>query len=372
MADTEPTAQSEEPGTRSTRDVASTREALEQWLGAKQPGARIVDMSAPGANGMSSETLLFDAEWPGSDGQRTRERLVARVAPYPTDIPVFPSYDLEMQFRVVEAVARAGTVPVPAPRWLELNAEVLGQPFFIMDRVDGRVPPDVLPYTFGSWLTEATGAERAHLQDRSVRTLAAIHAIPVDEQVRRHLERSTGGTTPLVRDIQHWRQYYEWVRGAERYPLLEAGFDWLTTHWPETEGDAVLTWGDARIGNMMFDEFDPVAVLDWEMATVAPRGVDVGWMSFLHTFFQDITEVMELPGLPDFMRLEDVVATYEDEAGVSLADMRFFEVYAALRHGIIMARTHQRRVHFGEAEPVEHPDDAVMHGARLRAMISED
>ncbi|MGB2758260.1 MAG: phosphotransferase family protein [Acidimicrobiia bacterium] len=369
MVDALTPAQPEEHGTKSTRDAVATRAALESWLRTKEHNARIVEMTAPDANGMSSETLLFEAEW-DVDGAPQRQRLVARVAPYATDVPVFPSYDLEMQFRVIEAVAAAGTVPVPIPRWLELDASVLGQPFFIMDRVDGRVPPDVMPYTFGSWLTEASAADQQHLQNASVRTLAAIHAIPVSENVRAHLERSTGGTTPLVRDVQHWRKYYEWVRGADRYPLLEAGFDWLTSNWPVDEGEAVLTWGDARIGNMMFDGFDPVAVLDWEMATVAPRGVDVGWMSFLHTFFQDITEVMQMPGLPNFMRLDDVIASYESAANVTLTDMNFYEVYAALRHGIIMARTHQRRVHFGEAEPVANPDDAVMHGARLAAMIS--
>ncbi len=357
------------PGQKSTRDPEATRVALESWLRGKRSNAHIGELTAPGANGMSSETLLFDADW-DLDGCRRSERLVARVAPYLSDVPVFPSYDLELQFRVIETVAAAGTVPVPTPRWMEPDPSALGQPFFVMDRIDGRVPPDVMPYTFGSWLTEATDTERALLQRRSIEVLAQVHAIPIPDHLRAVLERTTGGTTPLVREMQHWRRYYEWVRGEDRYPLLEAGFDWLTTHWPETEGDSVLTWGDARIGNMMFEGFEPVAVLDWEMATIAPRGVDVAWMSFLHTFFQDITEVMGLPGLPEFMRLEDVVATYEAASGQHLPDMAFYEVFAALRHGIIMARTHQRRVHFGEAEPVTDPDDAVMHRARLEQMLA--
>ncbi len=355
--------------TKSSTDIQELSTKLESWLQSRQPGARIVELTSPGANGMSSETLLVDVEWE-ENGTPTVHRLVARVAPNTNDVPVFPSYDLPMQFQVMTEVGATGMVPVPQTRWLEPNKQVLGRPFFIMDRVDGRVPPDVMPYTFGSWLTEATDAERHHLQEASVRALAAVHATPISEDLRKMLERSTGGTTPLVREVQHWRKYYEWVRGDDRYPILEQGFDWLTEHWPETEGEPVLNWGDARIGNMMFDGFTPVAVLDWEMATIAPRGADVGWMSFLHTFFQDITEMMELPGLPTFMQLDDVVASYEAASGVTLTDMKFYEVYAALRHGIIMARTHQRRVHFGEAEPVATPDEAVMHRERLAALMA--
>ena len=57
----------------------------------------------------------------------------------------------------------------------------------------------------------------------------------------------------------------------------------------------MLNWGDARIGNMLYVDFEPVAVLDWEMATVGPREVDLAWMIFLDTFFDDLAERFEMP-----------------------------------------------------------------------------
>ena len=44
----------------------------------------------------------------------------------------------------------------------------------------------------------------------------------------------------------------------------------------------MLNWGDARVGNILYRDFAPIAVLDWEMATVGPREVDLAWMIFLH------------------------------------------------------------------------------------------
>jgi len=370
-------ARPEDPGqmTRSTRDRHALRTALQAWLAERVPGATVATVDAPEANGMSSETLLVEATWPGSDGDPTAHRLVARVAPAVEDVPVFPTYDLAAQFAVMGIVATHSDVPVPATHWLEENDSVLGAPFFVMDRVDGRIPPDVMPYTFEGWVLEATPEDRRRLQDGAVGVLAGIHGIDLEAVTAAgvdtsFLECAQPGATPLRRHVAHWRAYYDWMRGDGRLPLAERTFDWLDDHWPTDEGPTVLSWGDARIGNMIFDDFAPAAVLDWEMAGLGPAGIDVGWMMFLHTFFQDITEQFGLVGLPDMFRPDDVIATYRAGGGGDIADLDFYLVYAALRHALVMARVHARRVHFGEVEPVADPDDAIMHRVRLEQMIA--
>ena len=65
--------------------------------------------------------------------------------------------------------------------------------------------------------------------------------------------------------------YYEWVIGdGPRIPILERSLAWLADNLPADEGPPVLSWGDARIGNVIYRDFAPVGVLDWEMAGVAP------------------------------------------------------------------------------------------------------
>lgn len=363
--------------TRSSRDREALRARLGAWLRERvgDPAAEVVEVRVPDANGMSSETLLVDAAWDDGDGRRLRE-LVARVAPADEDVPVFPSYDLDAQYRAMALVGERTSVPVPRVRWSEADPAVLGAPFFVMDRVEGRVPPDVMPYTFEGWLFDATAEERRSLQDAHVGLLAGIHSLDPAALAGAGVDVSflelPGQGSALRRHVEHWRSYYDWMRGDLRYPLLEAAFAWLERAWPDDEGEVVVSWGDARIGNVVFDGFAPAAVLDWEMAGVGPRGMDLAWTVFLHVFFQDITEVMGLPGLPDMFRPDDVVATYEALTGVpgERLDLDFHLVYAALRHGVVMARVHQRRVHFGEAEPVADPDEAVMHRDRLADLIA--
>ena len=356
--------------TTSNRDYDLLRGRLEAWLQRKLSGATVSALVVPESNGMSSETVLFDVVTP--DRPEARE-LVARIAPDPSADPVFPSYDMEQQFRTMQMVAEHTDVPIPTVLWLELDTDALGAPFFVMERVHGVVPPDVLPYTFGdNWLFDASVEDQQRLERHAVETVAALHRIGADGPAA-FLAGDDDGTSPLRRHVRNQRAYYDWVAGdGVRSPLIERGFEWLDEHWPADEGPAAFSWGDARIGNMMFEDFTPVAVLDWEMAAVGPREIDLGWMIYLHRFFQDLVEDMalpEAPGMPELLRRDTVAAIYEEASGYKPRDLDFYTAYAAIRHGVVMFRITRRQIHFGEAEMPEDPDHAVMHHAHLRRML---
>jgi aminoglycoside phosphotransferase (APT) family kinase protein len=353
----------------STRDHHDLHRRLAAWLATQVPGAEISQLIVPQSNGMSSETLLFDAHWPDAGGEH-REACAARLPPASDAIPVFPVYDLGKQFRVMRLVAERTDVPVPRPLWFEDDDGPLGVPFFVMERVEGEVPPDLMPYTFGSWLLDASEKQQRRLQDSSVRVLAALHGIDARPDELAFLELDRRGVTALRRHVEDQRAYYEWVvADAARSPLIERGFAWLESHWPTDDTASTISWGDARVGNVIYRAFEPAAVLDWEMAATGPREIDLGWMIYLHRFFQDLTEEAGLPGMPGFMRADDVAATYEAQSGWAPRDLQFFVFYAALRHGIVMARVMRRAVAFGEAELPDDPDDLITHRRTIEAMI---
>ncbi len=138
--------------------------------------ASISDFGRPSGSGMSSETLLFSATW-GEEGKKQERKLVARLAPTPQDIPVFPSYDLSLQVEVMRLVENQTNIPVPKTLWLEASPEVLGVPFFVMEQVTGRVPADIPPYVFGGWLLDAGEDERSRLEKSAVNIVAQISQI---------------------------------------------------------------------------------------------------------------------------------------------------------------------------------------------------
>lgn len=351
-----------------TRDPAELARRLDAWLDTRLPGARALDPVVPDSNGMSSETVLFGLDHPRAPATGCALRLAADPAAY----TVFPRYDMARQYRVLRLVADRTDVPVPRTLWLEEDEVPLGAPFFVMERAEGRVPPDVMPYTYeGNWLHAATDAERARLEADTLSVLARLHdQVPVEEA---GFLRLPGTGSPLRQHVEAQRAYYSWVvAGRTPSPVIERAFAWLEANWPQDEGDTVLSWGDARIGNIVYDGFAPVAVLDWEMAALGPRELDLAWTIYLHRFFQDLTLAMGQPGLPRFLRRSEAERRYAELTGHTPRAMEFHTLYAALRHAVVMLRIAYRRVHFGEARVPEDPDDLIMHRRTLEAMLDGD
>lgn len=355
---------------RTSRTAEELSERLGTWLAAVtgDPDAVVSNASSPDANGMSSESVFFDATFNGESGS-----FVARLAPTEEDVPVFPEYDLDKQARIIALVGERTDVPVPVVRWNEPDSAHLDVPFFVMEKIEGRVPPDILPYPMDGWVRELSPGDRRTLQDKSVAVLAGVHEIDIGDGSVDFLQPDASlGASPLERHFAQERAFYEWmVDGAgRRFPTIERAHAWIEANWPDEQPSAI-SWGDSRIGNIMYanDGTDPVAVLDWEMATIAPRGLDVAWMCFLHRFFEFVLQKYGVDTLPDMLRPEDVRETYGDLTGIDVGDLRFELVYTAARQAAIMARVHARSVHFGTEVWTDDPDDAFRFKDLLVEML---
>ena len=348
--------------TTSTRDLDVVLDALSAWL-AGQLGlpCELVPRAGPVGAGLSSETIVF-----GLVGEVDRD-YVLRLPPPPDAFPLFPRYELDRQARALRAVHRHGAVPVPAVPWFEPDPAPLGAPFFVMERIDGQPVPDIPPYVFGSWLTESTPEELVRVGAGMVEVLAGVHDVPVTGL---DLELTAPGAGPLVRHVANQRSYYEWIRGGERFPLIEAAFAWLDRRWPATEGPAVLSWGDARLANVLWRAHRPVAVLDWEAVAVGPRELDLGWAIFFHEYFQRIAVRYGHPGLPELLRRDEVVTAYEARTGHTVEHLDWYLVYAELRQALTSIRVSSRAVHFGERPAPDDLQDLILERSHLEEVLS--
>ena len=316
-------------------DPTHLRERLTEWLAARLGDATDVDITsldAPTETGHSSETVMFDASWTGTDGPTTAS-MVLRTAP--GGHTVFPTYDLGMQYQVMQRVAASSTVPVPPLRWYEPDPAWIGGEFLVMDRVDGLVPPDRLPYTMQGWLLEATPEQQREVQTTGIEVLAQLHAIDWRAAGLDLLDDPTYGTIGLDQQLGFYEHFLEWGRGDHPQPRLHEVARWLRDNRPDPEPEPVLNWGDSRIGNTIFRDFRPVAVLDWEMATLGPPQVDLAWSLLLERFF---SVELGVPQLPGFLSHDDVIAHYEAVSQRTVGDLTWYTIWGAHRYAVVMMR----------------------------------
>jgi aminoglycoside phosphotransferase (APT) family kinase protein len=363
---------------RSSRDVTTLPAVMSKWLSTVLPDGATPEVtveSGVDSTGMSSETIILTARWQ-QDGHPIEQKLVTRVAPSAEDVQVFPTYRLDHQFEVIRKVGEITDVPVPTVRWLESTGDVLGTPFFVMDYVDGVVPPDVMPYTFGNnWFADAPTERQRELQDSTVEVLAKLHSIPDAEKTFGFLTEGQSGDTALQRHFNWVRSWYDFaVPDIGPSPLLERTFQWLQDNWPTeiAEREPVLLWGDSRVGNVLYRDFRPIAVLDWEMVALGPRELDVAWMIHAHMVFEELTKLAGLPGLPEVMREDDVRDTYQRLTGVEVGDLNWFYVYSGVMWACVFMRTGARRVHFGEVEKPDDVESLFYHAGLLKRLLGED
>ncbi len=323
-------------GISADRDLEELRHGFTRWLGHRRQGAvaQVAPIGKP-ATGLSSETLFLDVEWtePSAGGDVERESLVARLPPNGDGL--FPRYDLAAQARVQEVVTAAG-LPAVVPLAVELDESWVGAPFLLMPRVDGRVVRADTPFLRTGWLAEAGAAGQARLHAGFLDLLAGIHRIDVSAGQCDFLPGSTApGNAVLAGELDRWDRYLVWAAEGDTPAVFSDAVAWCRRRVPDPEPPPSLLWGDVQLGNVLVaDDMTVAAVLDFEMASVGPAELDLAWFSVLHRMTVERCGG-DLPGFPDHAA---TVAAYETRLGRSVADLRWFEVFAALRSGAIMVR----------------------------------
>jgi aminoglycoside phosphotransferase (APT) family kinase protein len=184
---------------------------------------------------------------------------------------VLPSaHAIDREYRVLSAL-RDSDVPVPRPLHYCADREVLGTPFYLMEKLDGRV--------FHEFSTPGLSpGDRAALFDSMVGTMAAIHRLDVAAIGLADYGRPGNY---FARQLKRWsEQWATFRRGDEDNPALDRIVAWLSERVPDSQLQT-LCHGDFRIGNMMVHATEPrvIGVLDWELSTLGHPLVDVAFNS---------------------------------------------------------------------------------------------
>ncbi len=328
----------------STRDLEQSRRRFTHWLSARMPEAgelSIDDLRRPESSGFSNDTLLCTVRYL-ENGRPASKELVVRVAPDPSVYQVFPFYDIPRQFDIMTALGQHSDIPVPRCLWKEYGPETFGQPFYVMEHVAGQVPPDNPSYFTNGVVFDATPEQRRTLWNDGLSVLARIHALDWQRIGLGSLAWPDSNRSAIDQHLDFYEAYLRWAARGESQPINDAALAFLRKHMPKNEPLA-LSWGDARIGNQIFQNHRVAATLDWEMAAVGSPEVDLGWWLFVHEVLsrggtpgKDGWDALD--GLPDE---DESVAWYEQCSGHKARHLHYYQVFAGLRFGCVMVRIMQ-------------------------------
>lgn len=204
------------------------------------------------------------------------------------------AHAIDREFRVLTALLST-PVPVPEPIQYHEDASTIGTPFYLMERVEGRVLTDAT-------LSDLPLDQRTPIWMAAADTLAALHQLKPQDIGLGDFGRASGY---FERQIARWdRQYRSSPSG--QVAEIEQLYDWLGANMPKDDGRVALCHGDYRLGNLMFHPTEPrvLAVLDWELATLGHPLADLGYFAMAwHTSPDEYGGILGIDlaaqGLPD-------------------------------------------------------------------------
>jgi aminoglycoside phosphotransferase (APT) family kinase protein len=256
-------------------------------------------------------------------GDGSREWVVRRP---PLGHVLATAHDMAREHRVMSALA--GT-PVPVPRTYGLceDVQVLGAPFYLMERVDGVVYRDAAQ-------TGALGPERARAISLDlISVLARLHAIDPAEVGLTGFGRPEGY---LERQVGRWGKQLAASRSRDIEGAEELG-SMLAGSIPVTQRHAIVH-GDYKLDNVIVgpgDTGDAVAaVVDWEMATLGDPLSDLG---LLRLYWDGFDELVDRPVRPEFgfPPGAELLRHYEKLSGLDLSPLPWYEAFACFKLAVI-------------------------------------
>ncbi len=307
------------------------------------------EFDRPGG-GYSAETLVVPVRITRGDTTTDERIVVRREMPEPPVYPVQVEVDneIEIQWRVMSALQAHAAVPIAPLLGYETDPAVLGAPFFAMGFVDGHIPREDPMYVTEGFYVSATPAERTRMITAGIDVMAGVHAVDLGAAGLDWLSPTDADEADDGRrQLRIWREYAERELDGRPHELMTTAFDRCEAEIP-AGGPVVLTWGDARLGNVIWKDFRPACLTDFEAAALATREMDLGWWLMFEQWSHLSAGVDPFPGA---LSIEAQVDHYRQRTGHDVDDIRPWMLFAAARYAAIVVRVMNRWVRRGALPP---------------------
>jgi aminoglycoside phosphotransferase (APT) family kinase protein len=254
----------------------------------------------------------------------------------PVGANIKSAHDMGREYKVL-SLLKPCYDKVPTPILYYESPEVIGAPFYIMERIRGVI-------------LRAATAPNLQLPDEQFRrisesivdNLTLIHALDIQTTGLHQLGKPEGY---VQRQIEGWRKRY-FQAETDHIGEMNVLADWLPQHQPVSQSAAFLH-NDYKHDNIILhpDNLPQIiGVLDWEMATVGDPLMDVGATLAYWTEAGDSQALrsFNLTWLPGNFTRQEVIDRYAAKSGRDLSDIAFYYIFGLFKNAVIAQQIYAR------------------------------
>ena len=241
--------------------------------------------------------------------------------------PLAPTaHDMSREYKVLSVLYKKFPY---APQALHLceNKEIIGSPFFIMERKVGSVIRNKLPEKF---YNQKNGPEL--ISEQLIKTLAEFHQVNFSAIGLNDLGKPEGF---VERQVNGWKKRWDNAK-HENLDSVDDIYAWLINNIPKTSHYSIVH-NDYKLDNVMFDNHDPgkiIAVFDWDMCTLGDPLCDLGSLLSYWCIPSDPVFFQQASTMPiddRFYSRERLVDKYASISGYDITSIRFYHVLGLYR-----------------------------------------
>ena len=219
------------------------------------------------------------------------------------------------------------------------NDDIIGAPFYIMDRVEGYIIRPNLQEQ------DSPGEEVIrNVSDSLVSTLVELHNVDINEANLNNLGKIDGY---VKRQVEGWIKRYNHSK-TDIIANMDFVAKWLNDNQPlEVEGSIVHN--DFKYDNLVLDKNNHskiTAVLDWEMATIGDPFMDLGTTLGYWMDKNDLPELklfqLSATTLEGNPTREGILEMYESKSGKIIPNPVFYYVFGLFKIAVIAQQIYFR------------------------------
>jgi len=251
-------------------------------------------------------------------------------------------HDMLREYRILKALK-----PVfrycPEPLAYTEDPDVMGCPFYVMERIHGLIIRRNLPE--GLVLSKE---DARTLSENLIKVLCELHSIDYKEAGLGDFGKPEGY---VKRQVEGWIGRYRDSRTPDA-PDYEEIMKWLTEKMPRDTDVPCVIHNDYKYDNVVLHPDRPleiIGILDWEMATIGDPLMDLG-NSLAYWVEKDDPPAVQLvrmmaTNVDGMLTRKEQVALYGQIMGRTINDFDFYFCFGVFRLAVIAQQIYYRYFH---------------------------